>query len=188
MSSIFQLVKHTEYLIHYCTNTHSHFILPNGRYPKLCCRYKESNGAGEDVFRKFSAYIKNPFPAKNNSKAWVGYFQMDLQSFSFIFCHMVEPVTPLCLSVLEKNFLSTLVKLNMYLETPLPQELDQNPNATLSSRLYLDGDAFTLADCNLLPKLNIVKVSLVQQYSVSKNSPSINGTVYLSGKEVLKEL
>lgn len=113
---------------------------------------------------------------------------MDLQSFSFIFCHMVEPVTLLCLSVLEKNFLSTLVKLNMYLETPLPQELDQNPNATLSSRLYLDGDAFTLADCNLLPKLNIVKVSLVQQYSVSKNSPSINGTVYLSGKEVLKEL
>lgn len=62
------------------------------------------------------------------------------------------------LSGIEKKFLSTLVKLNMYLETPLPYELDQKPNATESSRLYLDGDTLTLADCNLLPKLNIVKV------------------------------
>ncbi|KAM9338183.1 chloride intracellular channel protein 3 [Symphorus nematophorus] len=96
------------------------------QYPKLCCRYKESNGAGEDIFRKFSAYIKNPNPAFNDK--------------------------------LETKFLSTLVQLNMYLETPLPHELDQNPNATVSSRLYLDGDSLTLADCNLLPKLNIVKV------------------------------
>ncbi|XP_057675777.1 chloride intracellular channel protein 3 [Corythoichthys intestinalis] len=59
---------------------------------------------------------------------------------------------------LEKKFLATLVKLNIYLETPLPYELDKSPNATESSRLYLDGDSLTLADCNLLPKLNIVKV------------------------------
>lgn len=96
------------------------------QYPKLCCRYKESNGAGEDIFRKFSAYIKNANPVLNDS--------------------------------LEKKFLSTLVMLNMYLETPLPHELEQNPDANESSRLYLDGDSFTLADCNLLPKLNIVKV------------------------------
>ncbi|XP_054468695.1 chloride intracellular channel protein 3 [Anoplopoma fimbria] len=95
------------------------------QYPKLCCRYK-SNGAGEDIFRNFSGYIKNPIPGLNDR--------------------------------LEKKFLSTLVKLNMYLETPVPHELDQNPNATESSRLYLDGDTLTLADCNLLPKLNIVKV------------------------------
>lgn len=63
-------------------------------------------------------------------------------------------------SVLEKKFLSTLVKLNMYLETPLPHELNQNPDITESARLYLDGDKLTLADCNLLPKLNIVKVIL----------------------------
>ncbi|XP_029300763.1 chloride intracellular channel protein 3 [Cottoperca gobio] len=94
-------------------------------YPKLCCRYKESNGAGEDIFRKFSGYIKNPNPGLN--------------------------------SMLETKFLSTLVKLNMYLETPLAHELDQT-SATQSSRLYLDGDTLTLADCNLLPKLNIVKV------------------------------
>nr|XP_020465514.1 chloride intracellular channel protein 4-like [Monopterus albus] len=96
------------------------------QYPKLCCRYKESNNAGEDIFRKFSAYIKNPNPGLND--------------------------------MLEKKFLSTLVKLNMYLETPLPHELDQNPNITESTRLYLDGNSLSLADCNLLPKLNIVKV------------------------------
>ncbi|KAL7376655.1 hypothetical protein ABVT39_012760 [Epinephelus coioides] len=96
------------------------------QYPKLCCRYKESNGAGEDIFQKFSAYVKNPRPEFNEMQ--------------------------------EKKFLSSLVKLNWYLETPLPHELDQKPNATVSSRLYLDGDSLTLADCNLLPKLNIVKV------------------------------
>ncbi|XP_037548369.1 chloride intracellular channel protein 3 [Nematolebias whitei] len=96
------------------------------QYPKLCCRYKESNGAGEDIFRTFSAYIKNPNPGLND--------------------------------LLEKKFLSTLVKLNRYLETALPHELDQNPNETESKRLYLDGNSLTLADCNLLPKLNIVKV------------------------------
>ncbi|KAF3702162.1 Chloride intracellular channel protein 5 [Channa argus] len=100
-------------------------------YPKLCCRYKESIGAGEDIFRKFSAYIKNPNPAVND--------------------------------MLEKKFLLTLVKLNMYLETPLPYELDQNPNANKSTRLFLDGESLTLADCNLLPKLNIIKV-VCKQY------------------------
>lgn len=96
------------------------------QYPKLCCRYKESNSAGQDIFRTFSAYIKNPSPAVN--------------------------------PMLEKKFLSNLVQLNNYLETPLPYELDQNPSATVSSRRFLDGDTLTLADCNLLPKLNIVKV------------------------------
>lgn len=95
------------------------------QFPKLCCRYKESMGAGEDIFRKFSAYIKNPNPGLNE--------------------------------MLEKKFLSTLVKLNMYLEAPLTHELEKNPDAEYS-RLYLDGDSLTLADCNLLPKLNIVKV------------------------------
>ncbi|XP_034458892.1 chloride intracellular channel protein 3 [Hippoglossus hippoglossus] len=96
------------------------------QFPKLCCRYKESNGVGEDIFRKFSAYIKNANPGLND--------------------------------MLEKKFLSTLVKLNMYLEMPLPHELQQSPNANESPRLYLDGDCLTLSDCNLLPKLNIVKV------------------------------
>lgn len=68
-------------------------------------------------------------------------------------------VTPFCLLVFEKKFLSTLVKLNIYLEAPLPYELEENPNVMESSRHYLDGDTLTLADCNLLPKLHIVKVS-----------------------------
>ena len=64
----------------------------------------------------------------------------------------------MCLSVLEKKFLKSLAKLNDYLLTPLTHELEKNPNGGESSRAYLDGDALTLADCNLLPKLNIVKV------------------------------
>ncbi|KAJ0015434.1 hypothetical protein NQD34_009054 [Periophthalmus magnuspinnatus] len=59
---------------------------------------------------------------------------------------------------LEKNFLRSLAKLDTYLLTPLEHELDQNPNLTESKRLFLDGNELTLADCNLLPKLNIVKV------------------------------
>uniref|UniRef100_A0A8C7UAR9 Chloride intracellular channel protein n=1 Tax=Oncorhynchus mykiss TaxID=8022 RepID=A0A8C7UAR9_ONCMY len=96
------------------------------QYPKLCCRYKESNGAGDDIFHKFSAYIKNPNPGLND--------------------------------MLEKKFLRSLMKLDQYLLTPLPHELDQNPDARQYSRHYLDGNSLSLADCNLLPKLNIVKV------------------------------
>lgn len=59
---------------------------------------------------------------------------------------------------MERKFLSSLVKLNMFLETPQPQELDVDPNLSVSTRRYLDGDMLTLADCNLLPKLHIVKV------------------------------
>ncbi|TSK72066.1 Patatin-like phospholipase domain-containing protein 7 [Bagarius yarrelli] len=101
-------------------------ILAPPKYPKLCCRYKESNSAGDDIFHKFSAYIKNPNPGLNEK--------------------------------LEKNFLKSLMKLDQYLLTPVQSELDKNPNLTQSSRNYLDGDSLTLADCNLLPKLHIVKV------------------------------
>ncbi|KAM9306895.1 chloride intracellular channel protein 3 [Pholidichthys leucotaenia] len=96
------------------------------QYPKLCCRYRESNTAGEDIFRKFSAYIKNSAPGMNDA--------------------------------LERQFLKSLINLNNFLKTPLPHELDQNPSSDESSRLYLDGDELTLADCNLLPKLHIIKV------------------------------
>ncbi|MBN3323823.1 ABCA2 protein, partial [Atractosteus spatula] len=95
-------------------------------YPKLCCRYKESNMAGDDIFHKFSAYVKNPNPGLND--------------------------------LLERKFLKSLMKLDQYLLTPLPHELDQNPDIQISTRCFLDGNELTLADCNLLPKLNIVKV------------------------------
>ncbi|CAN9504973.1 unnamed protein product [Ophioblennius macclurei] len=92
------------------------------QYPKLCCRFKRSICVGDDIFRNFSAYVKNPT------------------------------------KFLEKKFLKTLVDLNAYLETPLQDELDQNPNCCTSRRRFLDGETLSLADCNLLPKLHIVKV------------------------------
>lgn len=60
--------------------------------------------------------------------------------------------------ILEKKFFRSLAMLDKYLLTPLPCELDQNPEMTNSTRSFLDGDTLTLADCNLLPKLNIVRV------------------------------
>ncbi|GCC36488.1 hypothetical protein chiPu_0014982 [Chiloscyllium punctatum] len=98
------------------------------RYPKLSARHPESNSAGNDVFAKFSAYIKNARKDANES--------------------------------LEKALLKSLKKLDDYLNTPLPQEIDANSTEEdiCSNRKYLDGDYLTLADCNLLPKLHIIKI------------------------------
>ncbi|XP_035650870.1 chloride intracellular channel protein 1-like isoform X1 [Oncorhynchus keta] len=98
------------------------------KYPRLASRNPESNTAGLDVFSKFSAYIKNSNPQLNDN--------------------------------LEKGLLKALNKLDKYLGSPLPDEIDENSadDVTSSSRPFLDGQVLTLADCNLLPKLNIVKV------------------------------
>lgn len=72
------------------------------------------------------------------------------------------------------------MKLDQYLLTPLPYELDKNPNVTQSVRSYLDGDALTLADCNLLPKLHIVKVLKIMSLIMTEyhvfNPPQIIDT------------
>ncbi|XP_012686886.1 chloride intracellular channel protein 1 [Clupea harengus] len=98
------------------------------KYPRLAARNPESNTAGVDVFAKFSAYVKNSNPALNDN--------------------------------LEKGVLKALKKLDDYLGSPLPDEIDENSadDVTSSSRPFLDGLELTLADCNLLPKLHIVKV------------------------------
>ncbi|XP_053312466.1 chloride intracellular channel protein 6 [Spea bombifrons] len=98
------------------------------RYPRLAPKHPESNSAGNDVFAKFSAYIKNPREDLNET--------------------------------LEKNLLRSLRKLNDFLNTPLPEEIDaySAEDISVSSRRFLDGDELTLADCNLLPKLHIIKV------------------------------
>ncbi|KAG8450226.1 hypothetical protein GDO86_002753 [Hymenochirus boettgeri] len=98
------------------------------RHPKLAPKHPESNSAGNDVFAKFSAYIKNP--------------KKDLNG------------------ILEKNFLKSLKKLDDFLNCPLTDEIDANSteDVAVSKRMYLDGDELTLADCNLLPKLQIIKV------------------------------
>lgn len=54
-----------------------------------------------------------------------------------------------------------LNKLDDYLNNPLPDEIDANSmeDPKFSQRSFLDGNELTLADCNLLPKLHIVKVN-----------------------------
>ncbi|KAM8976104.1 chloride intracellular channel protein 4 [Pelodytes ibericus] len=103
-------------------------VLCPPKYRKLSAKHPESNTAGMDIFAKFSAYIKNSRPDANQA--------------------------------LEKGLLKTLQKLDDYLNSPLPDEIDENSmdDITSSNRKFLDGDDMTLADCNLLPKLHIVKV------------------------------
>ncbi|XP_068165573.1 chloride intracellular channel protein 5-like [Antennarius striatus] len=55
---------------------------------------------------------------------------------------------------LEKSLDKALAKLDEYLISPLPDEVQTGE----SKRKYLDGDELTLADCNLLPKLHVIKV------------------------------
>ncbi|KAM9435971.1 chloride intracellular channel protein 5b [Clarias gariepinus] len=103
-------------------------VLAPPKYPKLAAKHRESNTAGIDIFAKFSAYIKNPRPEANGG--------------------------------LEKNLTKALKKLDDYLNSALPDEIDANSmeEEKSSNRKFLDSDDLTLADCNLLPKLHIVKV------------------------------
>ncbi|XP_054982135.1 chloride intracellular channel protein 6 isoform X1 [Sorex araneus] len=98
------------------------------RYPKLGTQHPESNSAGNDVFAKFSAFIKNTKKDANE--------------------------------IYEKNLLRALKKLDNYLNSPLPDEVDaySPEDVAVSGRKFLDGNELTLADCNLLPKLHIIKI------------------------------
>lgn len=99
------------------------------KYPKLAAKHRESNTAGIDIFSKFSAYIKNTKQQNN--------------------------------AALERGLTKALKKLDDYLNTPLPEEIDTNTRGDDdkgSQRKFLDGDELTLADCNLLPKLHVVKI------------------------------
>ncbi|KAL0169561.1 hypothetical protein M9458_034157, partial [Cirrhinus mrigala] len=60
---------------------------------------------------------------------------------------------------LEKGLLKALKKLDNFLNSPLPDEIDADSTGEekCSNRKYLDGNELTLADCNLLPKLHVVK-------------------------------
>ncbi|XP_061571635.1 chloride intracellular channel protein 5a isoform X2 [Cololabis saira] len=103
-------------------------MLAPPKYPKLAAKNRESNTAGNDIFAKFSAYVKNTKPDKNQA--------------------------------LEQALNKALSKLDDYLTSPIPEELQNGRHIGEgeSSRKYLDGDEMTLADCNLLPKLHVVKV------------------------------
>ncbi|XP_038607406.1 chloride intracellular channel protein 5 isoform X1 [Tachyglossus aculeatus] len=99
------------------------------KYPKLAAKYRESNTAGIDIFSKFSAYIKNTKQQDNAN--------------------------------LERGLTKALKKLDDFLNTPLPDEIDASScgdERKVSRRKFLDGEELTLADCNLLPKLHVVKI------------------------------
>ncbi|XP_013359926.1 PREDICTED: chloride intracellular channel protein 6 isoform X4 [Chinchilla lanigera] len=114
------------------------------RYPKLGTQHPESNSAGNDVFAKFSAFIKN---TKKDAH-----------------------------EVYEKNLLRALKKLDNYLNSPLPDEIDANSteDVAVSCRKFLDGDELTLADCNLLPKLHIIKI-VAKKYRDFEFPPEMTG-------------
>lgn len=114
------------------------------KYPKLAAKQRESNTAGNDIFAKFSAYIKNTKPEAN--------------------------------AVLEKGLTKALSKLDDYLNTPVTDEIDADSmeEEKGSNRLFLDGNDLTLADCNLLPKLHIVKV-VAKKYRNYEIPPSMTG-------------
>uniref|UniRef100_A0A672P8I6 Chloride intracellular channel protein 5-like n=1 Tax=Sinocyclocheilus grahami TaxID=75366 RepID=A0A672P8I6_SINGR len=104
-------------------------VLAPPKYPKLAARHRESNTAGNDIFAKFSAFIKNTKPDVNEG--------------------------------MHKGLTKALKKLDDYLNSPLPDEVDADSmeEEKASNRKFLDGNELTLADCNLLPKLHIVKLA-----------------------------
>lgn len=61
----------------------------------------------------------------------------------------------------EKNLLREFKRLDIYLNSLLPEEVDHNcrETTTVSKRKFLDGDRLTLADCNLLPKLHVIRIA-----------------------------
>lgn len=73
--------------------------------------------------------------------------------------------------VQEKNLLREFKRLDDYLNSPLPEEIDHNSTETItvSKRKFLDGDRLTLADCNLLPKLHVIRVRQLCYYCIFKN-------------------
>ncbi|NP_001075473.1 chloride intracellular channel protein 6 [Oryctolagus cuniculus] len=114
------------------------------RYPKLATQHPESNSAGNDVFAKFSAFIKNTKKDANE--------------------------------IYEKSLLKALKKLDAYLNSPLPDEVDaySTEDVAVSGRKFLDGDDLTLADCNLLPKLHIIKI-VAKKYRDFEFPPEMTG-------------
>ncbi|KFM02596.1 Chloride intracellular channel protein 3, partial [Aptenodytes forsteri] len=88
---------------------------------------------------------------------------------------------------LQRSLLRALLKLDEYLSAPLEYELAHDPHLRASQRRFLDGDQLTLADCNLLPKLNIVQV-VCQHYRRFGIPKDLRGVWrYLNGASETKE-
>ncbi len=65
-----------------------------------------------------------------------------------------------CVCRSGESSLKSLKRLDEFLQTPLVEEIDADSvdDPGVSTRSFLDGADLTLADCNLLPKLHIIKV------------------------------
>uniref|UniRef100_H2ZMY1 CLIC N-terminal domain-containing protein n=1 Tax=Ciona savignyi TaxID=51511 RepID=H2ZMY1_CIOSA len=103
------------------------------RYPKLSCKHPNSNNIGSDIFAKFSALAK--FKGNPNDPKRQG---------------MVNKLN------------NELSKLNNYLNEPLDDEIDEGSDESepqKSTRKFVDGNTMTMADCNLMPKLNMIRVA-----------------------------
>jgi len=122
---------------------------------------------GADIFAKFSAFIKN---SPNNTRKF-GVLRLIEQLDVTVYITPQATTdkkdqTCLCVydpPVQEKNLLREFKRLDDYLNSPLPEEIDHNSTETItvSKRKFLDGDGLTLADCNLLPKLHVIRVKQI---------------------------
>ncbi|KAM4537766.1 chloride intracellular channel protein 5a isoform 1-T1 [Fundulus diaphanus] len=103
-------------------------MLAPPKYPKLAPKNRESSVAGNDIFARFSAYVKNTRPEKNRS---------------------LEKSLNKALAKLDEYLMRPV---------PDEVQSGRHSGEGPSTRRYLDGDELTLADCNLLPKLHVFKV------------------------------
>lgn len=89
-------------------------------------------------------------------------------SVALLFCFFVFFFSKY--KVQEKNLLREFKRLDDYLNSPLPEEIDHNSaeTITVSKRRFLDGNRLTLADCNLLPKLQVIRVRWGELVILSK--------------------
>ena len=65
--------------------------------------------------------------------------------------------------MLETKLNDALRKLDKYLNEPLDDEIDEDDDSDEpqhSKRKFIDGNNMTIADCNMLPKLNMIRVSI----------------------------
>ncbi|XP_074968312.1 chloride intracellular channel protein 3 isoform X2 [Phalacrocorax aristotelis] len=96
-------------------------------------------------------------------------------------------MNPVPAQALHRSLLQALLKLDEYLSAPMEYQLAHNPQLRASRRQFLDGDQLTLADCNLLPKLNIVQV-VCQHYWHFGIPKDLRGVWhYLNGTSETKE-
>lgn len=63
--------------------------------------------------------------------------------------------------MLETKLNDALRKFDKYLNEPLDDEIDEGDDSDelqTSKRKFIDGNQMTIADCNMLPKLNMIRV------------------------------